>query len=123
MVSNGLSSRRLVLKRPIVCKSKPRPGCGACQLAINLTTDSVPVNSPLGVQLELICNPEPDNKEFMIEVVSAFEPIPPMPPLLPNAILLITLAAPGTPGEYAIAIHARNQNRCEFTTVAFCDVF
>lgn len=114
MVSNGLSSRRRTLKRPIVCKSKEGGLCGNCELTVEAVPPSIAVNGSVLVTATLSCDKMPVQLDFTLTMVSDFTPPAFIPPLTPTLPSIFTAVAPATPGEYGIQITAINSTGCVF---------
>lgn len=118
MVSNGLSKRRHVLKRPLVCKSKQNPNCGDCELTAEPAVNQVPPNTNLLFIVELFCDPDPTILDYVLQVSGAFTPVNPLPEIQPNKTFDVILRSPATLGDYLIEFDARNATRCRnFVTV------
>lgn len=112
MVSNGLSSRRTTLKRPIVCKSRKPGDCGACDLTL---TPPVQPIAPDGIEnwfLRLDCDPDPTDTSFKMFVFGAFTPTLPLPDVEPNSDINFDLKSPSSPGVYRVKVVLINGNRC-----------
>lgn len=114
VVSNGLSSRRRTLKRPIVCKSKEGGLCGNCELTVEAVPPSLSVNSSVLVTATLSCDKMPVQLDFTPDFVSDFTPVGLLPPLTPTLPCIFTAVAPATPGDYGLQVTAINSTGCVF---------
>lgn len=114
MVSNGLSSRRRTLKRPIVCKSKEGGLCGFCVLSVEAIPPSIAVNGLVMVTVTLSCDKMPQQLNFTPDLISDFSLVGLMPPLTPQTPAIFNAVAPATPGDYGIEIVAINPTGCVY---------
>jgi hypothetical protein len=124
MVSNGLSRRREVLKRPIVCKSKKPGYCGACTFDTDFPSGtSVPVGGQLPVDLLLTCDPKPSVLIYAVLIRGAFTIVEPDPEITVGVTKRFTLQAPTTEGTYLVYLTVVNKNKCHETVENSLDTF
>ncbi len=122
MPSNGLSRRRRVLKRPLVCKSKPTGDCGACSFDVELIPQNGPGGSQFIAHCLLTCDPNPSHDGFALSAQGGAAPNPPTAGLTPNIAFDWQFTAPAGIASYLITIYAINQDRCIFKAEEFFDV-
>lgn len=122
MTSNALTRRRRTLKRPIVCKSANPPGCGECELGITPPDVELDPNETRIWFLTLDCPTPPGMDGFMIMLKSGLTLDPPVPTLLINSGVEVTVTAPPTPGRYRMVWEVANVTGCRFKAVTYATV-
>jgi hypothetical protein len=114
VVSNGLSRRRRVLKRPIVCKSQDKGVCGDCLLTIDPAEITVPTLGHFTFQVQMACDPDPMDVHFALEMEGVFKPDEPAPTIQANDMVDWGATAPAANGIYLMTLQARNAGNCRF---------
>jgi len=112
MVSNGLSKRRRVLKRPIVCKSKTNKLCGDCTLTIDSPQQFSTPGQICEFQIALDCDPDPMDLIFNLTMQGAWTPTEPAPVLMVNNVAIWHATSPALVGLYEVRIDAINSSKC-----------
>jgi hypothetical protein len=123
MVSNGMSRRRLVLKRPIVCKTKKPADCGACTLVIDIGGQIIQVNGVFNLNVHLDCDPKPKFEQFVGSFGGAFGPLNPLNVVDVNIATAWPFLAPGAPGVYLLAVKLVNKSACRFYIELYVPVY
>lgn len=123
MVSNGLSKRRAVLKRPIVCKSKKPGDCGACVFDVDMPTSVCPVGGTLVMDLTLTCDPLPSVKTYAVTTRGAFTIIEVDPEIEVGITKRFTLQSPNNVGDYNVYVNVINKNKCHETVELVLSTF
>lgn len=115
MVSNGLSRRRKVLKRPLVCKS-PKPGlCGDCTPSIDSPQQIAHPGDSVTFNIQLPCDPDPADTTIIITPLGPYVMNPTINVLTVNENLQWVGVAPAVVGEYVQSFNGVNSTKCHYT--------
>jgi len=116
VTSNGLSSRRDVLKRPIVCKSKKPGDCGDCVLEAIPSQSIVAPGDPVIVLVTLHSVVRPAISQFHLFFIGGLIPNEESPPLFVDIPVAWSFTAPSAVGSYDCQFEAINPSKCDYHT-------
>jgi hypothetical protein len=113
MVSNGMSNRRVVLKRPPVCISDG-PQCGNCSLTTTAGSPTGPPNFQFQIEGNLAAIELPQMTVFEIRFTGGLLVVAGPTFIEANVPFTVLLQAPFAFGDYIVAIIAINSQNCVF---------
>lgn len=115
MVSNGMSNRRMVLKRPIVCKSLDQGLCGDCKLTVQAVPNPCDNNEHVSLEFQLDCKTLPVDPNYDIFLITEFAPDDPPADIVAGGSSSWGISTTTIPGDYLIQAAAVNSQKCTVT--------